>query len=349
MKILLFTDNHFCSYSSILKNKGQKYSVRLENQIKSLNWVEEVAQEEKCDKVVCLGDFFDRENLNSLELTALQEIKWSNIPHVFLVGNHEMGVMDLSINSVSALAKIGKVIDKPQLVNVDSTNIVYLPYIIENERKPFKEYLNNLLIDSNLTQEQQNNKIIVLSHNDICGIKYGFYESKIGFNINEISSYCNLFINGHLHNQQQVNEKILNLGNLTGLNFSEDALKYSHCIAILDTDTLKIDLINNPYALNFTKLEILNENDIKKIPLLDNLILSIKTYQPLVSKIKDTLNNYSNVLTYRINTVPQNIIKNSQKEIKTLLNNDYLDSFIKFIKENIDNSAILEEELSFIK
>ena len=50
---------------------------------------------------------------------------------------------------------------------------------------------------------------------------------------------------------------------MTGQNFSEDGFKYSHCVGILDTNTLDIELINNPYALNFYKIEI-NDEDIAK-------------------------------------------------------------------------------------
>lgn len=37
MRILVFTDNHFCERSSIITKYGPKYSIRLENQLESLN------------------------------------------------------------------------------------------------------------------------------------------------------------------------------------------------------------------------------------------------------------------------------------------------------------------------
>ena len=37
MKVLLFSDNHFCKVGSILNRRGDKYFERLENQIKSIN------------------------------------------------------------------------------------------------------------------------------------------------------------------------------------------------------------------------------------------------------------------------------------------------------------------------
>lgn len=37
MKILIYADNHFCETSSIIRSYGDKYTLRLENQIKSIN------------------------------------------------------------------------------------------------------------------------------------------------------------------------------------------------------------------------------------------------------------------------------------------------------------------------
>ena len=91
MKILVVGDVHFCQYSSILRERGELYSKRLENLLWSLNWVENQAGVLECDKVVYLGDFFDRSDANAEELTALTEVKWSDLPHVCLVGNHELG------------------------------------------------------------------------------------------------------------------------------------------------------------------------------------------------------------------------------------------------------------------
>ena len=75
MKYLVCGDVHWCQYSSILRARGRKYSVRLENLIKSVNWVEDLAAKKGCIGVIYLGDFFDRPDLNSQEISALSEIK----------------------------------------------------------------------------------------------------------------------------------------------------------------------------------------------------------------------------------------------------------------------------------
>lgn len=291
MKILIYTDNHFCSNSSIIRKNGEKYSIRLENQIKSVNWAEQLGIEKNCDMVIHLGDFFDKSELTAQELTALKEIKWNYLPHYFLVGNHEMGSADLQYNSLNALSKIGKIINEPYYMSGFGCRIIFLPYILETNRKPLQYYIDSAIGDSWETQEVKNT--IILSHNDICGLQYGQYISKQGFDVQEIYDSCNLFINGHLHNQTQINDKMLNLGNLTGQNFSEDAFKYSHCVAILDTDTLKIDLINNPYAFNFYKIEINNDNDLSIFnKLISPAIITVSAPVDLIDKLKQYISEH---------------------------------------------------------
>ena len=41
--------------------------------------------------------------LTAKELTALKDIKWNSLRHLFLVGNHEMASADLKFNSLNAL------------------------------------------------------------------------------------------------------------------------------------------------------------------------------------------------------------------------------------------------------
>ena len=44
MRIALATDNHFCEKSSIVQKMGTKYTLRLENQLKSIRWDSELHQ-----------------------------------------------------------------------------------------------------------------------------------------------------------------------------------------------------------------------------------------------------------------------------------------------------------------
>ena len=84
---------------------------------------------------------------------------------------------------------------------------------------------------------------------------------KEGFSIEEIEENCTLFINGHLHNFSTVGNNIVNLGNITGQNFSEDGYAYPHQCMILDTVKREIEYIENPFALYFYKLDFTKYSD----------------------------------------------------------------------------------------
>lgn len=348
-KILIFTDNHFSTNSSIIRSNGEKYSTRLENQIKSLNWVNQLAIEENCDQMICLGDFFDSPNLTSQEVSALKEVKWNNIPKTFLVGNHEMGSNDLIYNSADVLYKIGKVINKPSMTSGYGYELIYLPYILETNRKSLQEYIEQIRKEyySGMWTTQEVKHLIILSHNDLKGIQFGRYESKQGFEIKEIESNCDLFINGHLHNQTPITKKIFNLGNLTGQNFSEDGFKYSHSALILDTDNLETKIINNPYAFYFYKIEVNNIEELKEqITKLDKnySIGSIKISQKYIKEAKELCNEHFK--EYRLMIIPEiNIDKEETNELTQI---DHIEQFKNYLLQKIGVNEILNEELGLL-
>ena len=348
MRVLIYTDNHFSVNSSIIRSRGKKYSTRLENQIESINWVEKLAEEKNCDQIIQLGDFFDRADLGSEEISALKEIRWSKLPHIFLVGNHELGSNNLEFNSLNVLAKIGKVIDKPTIDCGFGYELFYLPYILESNRKPLETIINETSQKyyMNIMVTQEVKKRIILSHNDISGIRYGQFESKQGFNIKEIEDNCSLFINGHLHNQTQVSKKILNLGNLTGQNFTEDGFKYSHSVGILDTDTLEIELINNPYAFYFYKIDSY-EDLVKNKNKFDNRysIATIKVKTSQVAEARDLCNKLFK--EYRLLTIFDNE-EIKEEGISRLISTDHIEQFKNYCLEKIGNNENIIKELSLL-
>ena len=343
MKILIVGDVHFSTYSSILRKRTEKFSERLENMIKCLNWAEEQADINLCDKIIYLGDFFDKPELNAEELTALQKVHWSNLPHVFIVGNHESPVASLKYNSTNVLKQQGfKIITDISTESFNGINLIYIPYTLEEDRKPIKEYLSELNISDT--------KSIIFSHNDIKGIQYGGYKSKSGFELSDIESNCKFFINGHLHNGEYLNnsKSILNLGNLTGQNFSEDASKYIHKIAILDTDINDIRFIENPYAFNFYKIIISRNEDLIKLHnLKNNSVLSIKCEEALLDSCKNELLNLPNVVEYKIIAFKETFKSDKNEEIK-LNNIDHLKQFNEFILNTLGSFDVVKEELLHI-
>lgn len=335
MRILIFTDLHMCPRASIINKWGTKYPCRLENCIESVNWLERKAEELGCEYIINLGDFFDRPDLTSETITACNEIKWSDIMHYHLVGNHDASNSSLTFNSVNCLSAPNHVIISEPMM-LPYSNICFLPYITECDRKPLKEYF----------PEIPNQSRIILSHNDISGIQLGPVMSKTGFSLEEIEANCSKWINGHLHNGQALTEKVINLGNLTGKDFGENALQHSHNIAILDTKDLSLTYVENPHAYNFYKLQIDHESDIYCLDQLkNNAVLSIKCEQSLVEAVKQKISTLSNIVESRL-IITKNYTESTEATEELDLSVDHLARFIEYCKATIENSTILEEEIT---
>lgn len=347
MKICLYTDVHWSVYSSILRQRDNKYSLRLQNLIDSVNFVQRLAENNKCDRIMCLGDFFDKNTLNAEELDALKEIKWANIPQYFLVGNHEIVSTSDSYSSTQVFTSMGfEVIGSNCLEITDDAVLMYLPYATEENRESLSDCLDRIYChyDYSFIPDRK----IAFSHNDIKGIRYGAFESKEGYSVDEIEENCSLFINGHLHNSGFVNdnETILNLGNLSGMNFSEDGFKYDHYACILDTETLKLEFFTNPFSIYFYKLDI---NSVKDLTLFTKLrnksIVSIRVTEELLSQVKQIIKDSNNIIASKITIFSTKV---SSKEESNTFNVNYLDKLQSFCLEKIGNYDVLKQELSIL-
>ena len=203
------------------------------------------------------------------------------------------------------------------------------------------EYLNQITkyIDDNLEEDNT----IIFSHNDIAGIQMGKFVSAHGFNIEDIKNSCKLFINGHLHNGTKICDGVINIGNLTGLNFGEDALNYEHNIFILDTDTLQIEAYENPYAFNFYKLDLTKKKSELNF-FKPNSVVMIKCWEKDSDYYNEYLSNIPNIIKYRV------LIEYARQEEtdteEQLLTIDHLKKFKEYVLENIGSDDIVKEELA---
>lgn len=339
MKILVYSDNHFCQYSSILRSRGKKFSKRLENGIQSVNFVESEANRLGCQQIVCCGDFFDKPVLNAEELSALNEITWANLPHIFLVGNHELGNNDLSFNSVNALSKFGfTIVNAPSVQVVGDAELCYLPYQLDSSDHTINDYFppNSL------------QKRIVFSHNDIAGVQMGKFKSTSGFDTKDIENSCDYFINGHIHNSAWISTNILDIGNLTGMNFSEDAFKYMHLYAVVDTDRLTVEVYNNPYAIRFGHIDESNIDRFWKLKddadtIVQNLVLSIKVVRDDVERVREYANGLG-LLTYKIIGIASN--NGDTAVVSEIEHVDHIQQFINYFVERYGSDPLIDDELS---
>lgn len=306
-----------------------------------MNWVMDQANKYNCEMVICAGDFFDRSNITQSEITALQEIHWlNNIPQYFLVGNHESNELDLQYSSTKALEATNRfIISTPQNIIVDNAQVHFIPYITESYRQPIKDYLVN--IDSSKKQ-------IIISHNDIAGINYGPVISTVGFAVDEIEANCDLYLNGHIHNSSWITKKILNLGSFSGHNFTNDSAEYKYGIWILDTNTLKLEFVENPYAFNFYKVEINTTADFDKLRnLKNNAVVSIKCKDTLISELRSLLPTLSNIIESRVVITRDALTGETKADITDLTVDQYV-KFAECCREKLAASDILEAELAEI-
>jgi DNA repair exonuclease SbcCD nuclease subunit len=330
-----------CPQASIINKWGTKYPKRLENCIETVNWLERKAEELGCDYIISLGDFFDKPDLTSETITACQDIQWSWLQHYHIVGNHDASSSSLLFNSVNCLSNDNhRIIAEPEMLVAQDCDICFLPYVTEYDRKPLAEYFPARSVNMNPHR-------IILSHNDISGIQLGPVMTKTGFSIEEIEANCDIWINGHLHNGQALTPKVINLGNTTGKDFGENAFIYSHNIAVLDTSTMSLEYIENPYAYNFYKVDINTEADLAILESLKpNAAVSVKCPQSLVETVKKKIEETSNIIESRVILVRQYEEVSETTELNLTV--DHLARFIECCKSTIENSTILEEELSEI-
>lgn len=337
-KYVIYTDCHFSQYSSIIRSRGQKYSTRLHNLINSISWAEHLADEENCDEVFCLGDFFDRPDLNREELTALQDVYFCDKPHTFLTGNHDANISSLDFSSVQVFksmnAKVITTIEKEEIT--DKVDFYYIPYLTSDKLKPLREIVSG------------SKKKVIFSHNDIAGIQYGRYTSQNGFYVNDILDNCTLFLNGHLHNGCVIEDKLILIGNLTGQNFNEDATRYEHYAYILtinDDGSIVLDPRVNPYAFNFYKLYINTKQDITLLDSLkDNAVVSIFCNNHIIEKVNTLIKNNSNITAYRLVAMYNNMAQT--EEVVDFKVEDHLQQFINYVQTKIQPSEILSDELA---
>ena len=339
-KYLIYTDVHWSTYSSIVRRRGKKYSTRLHNLINSMNWVESLAVELGCTGEICCGDFFDRSDLNAEELTALQDVKWNSLPKKFIVGNHESGVNNLVYSSTKALENMNvQIISTPQTISInDYVECTFIPYFTPDNIKPISTYLSN-----------SSKKKVVFAHADLAGLQYGRFQSQSGFNIQEIVDTCSLFINGHLHNEQVIDNKIVLVGNLTGANFNEDAFTYEHlayCLTIEDDGRLILESYVNPYAFNFYKIRIEHDYDLKQLDnLKSNAVVSIVCADTLCDLVNNEIKSIENIIESRLllTHAESNAVDLDSFNFKS---NDHIKQFIDFVQRTLEPSAALSDELA---
>lgn len=292
-KLGVYADAHFSLNSSVVLGNKNSLSGRLYYLIESFEWMYNLFRESKVDAIIDLGDLADSYNLRAEEITAISKALSYNqdIPEIHILGNHERLSETGEINSVEFLENIPnhRLIKKVTQEDLFGTEVTYIPYGI---------YEDGFLDEYDKTK-------LAFSHIDIFGADTGGWILKSGLSPQYLETRFGIVINGHIHNGSWVTDRILNLGALSGQNFSSKIINWKPSVLVFDTDNLtSAHLYENPYSLNFYTLNIKTIRDL--INFSKNLegernVVQVRVPLSLVPEVRDYIDKDKSILSSRIN------------------------------------------------
>jgi hypothetical protein len=240
MKVLLITDQHFGVRNDnqhFINHYRKYYSKVVIPFIKAYGITE----------IIDLGDTFDkRKSVNFMSLEAAKEMWFDPIKDIgckmtALVGNHDIYYKNtLRINAPNEL--LGDydidVIDEPTTRNYDGTDILFLPWICDENR------------DDTFRSITKSTAPVCMGHLELNGFEaHPGHVMNMGMDINPFDKFQRVF-SGHYH-MKSTKGNISYLGNPYQLYWNDYGCKRG--FHVFDTETLKTTFYRNPYNM-FYKL-----------------------------------------------------------------------------------------------
>ena len=240
MKVLLITDQHFGVRNDnqhFINHYRKYYSKVVIPFIKAYGITE----------IIDLGDTFDkRKSVNFMSLEAAKEMWFDPIKDIgckmtTLVGNHDIYYKNtLRINAPNEL--LGDydidVIDEPTTRNYDGTDILFLPWICDENR------------DDTFRSITKSTAPVCMGHLELNGFEaHPGHVMNMGMDINPFDKFQRVF-SGHYH-MKSTKGNISYLGNPYQLYWNDYGCKRG--FHVFDTETLKTTFYRNPYDM-FYKL-----------------------------------------------------------------------------------------------
>lgn len=337
MKIFMYSDLHISRTSSImpLTSSINKYTYR-QNMILELGkYLENIIDEQKPDLIINLGDTFDNHTITSYDIDIASKFfecfRMFNIPHIVLVGNHEM--INQDFNAIEILNNINNitVISEPSTVNTDiilSTKLSLQQPNVKLAFLPYCDYRDILEFPDG---------DFLFSHQDIQGSCIrGDFKLPNGIDQNDLSKY-KLVFNGHIH-KSSIMKNIINVGSISTHSFSDDQENVPKCY-IFDTNTLDLTTYKPTCCPLFRKVEI-KKNISELYAFMDQLdknykyILHIICPFELKDEIKSFIEQNEFVINSRISiigSIKEVKEENKNNTINLSSNIDILQNFKDFL------------------
>ena len=337
MKIFMYSDLHISRTSSImpLTSSINKYTYR-QNMILELGkYLENIIDEQKPDLIINLGDTFDNHTITSYDIDIASKFfecfRMFNIPHIVLVGNHEM--INQDFNAIEILNNINNitVISEPSTVNTDIILLTKLSLQQPNVKLAFLPYCDY----RDILEFPEGD--FLFSHQDIQGsCVRGDFKLPNGIDQNDLSKY-KLVFNGHIH-KSSIMKNIINVGSISTHSFSDDQENVPKCY-IFDTNTLDLTTYKPTCCPLFRKVEI-KKNISELYAFMDQLdknykyILHIICPFELKDEIKSFIEQNEFVINSRISiigSIKEVKEENKNNTINLSSNIDILQNFKDFL------------------
>ena len=315
-EVLIFSDLH--SYCHKRKNE------RLEDCLKIIDWVFDVAEERGIKNILFGGDLYhDRQKIEVYTYqrtfeTLEKRLKSKKFQIYLLLGNHDLWWNDkTSISSVIPLSSLPgiKIIANPERINIEGSNWDFIPFTLnpvdaleQLKKLPGNaEYaLGHIAIDSAVLHGTQYSDVSVEHDGDMVIVGVSLF-----------SHYKHTFL-GHYHAEQRVNDTVEYIGSPLQLSFGE-AFQEKHIIAF-DGKTGKKDYIINKFSPVHL---VLKEEDLEKHDLKNNFV-KIKvdiSATDLISLRKKLLDN-NDLGSLEIKQEKKHIEEHVIKDAKAILYKD---------------------------
>ena len=337
MRIFMYSDLHISRTSSImpLTSSINKYTYR-QNMILELGkYLENIIDEQKPDLIINLGDTFDNHTITSYDIDIASKFfecfRMFNIPHIVLVGNHEM--INQDFNAIEILNNINNitVISEPSTVNTDIILLTKLSLQQPNVKLAFLPYCDY----RDILEFPEGD--FLFSHQDIQGsCVRGDFKLPNGIDQNDLSKY-KLVFNGHIH-KSSIMKNIINVGSISTHSFSDDQENVPKCY-IFDTNTLDLTTYKPTCCPLFRKVEI-KKNISELYAFMDQLdknykyILHIICPFELKDEIKSFIEQNEFVINSRISiigSIKEVKEENKNNTINLSSNIDILQNFKDFL------------------
>lgn len=320
MKILIYSDIHISKSSSILPltSEDSKYSYRQQMIINTGKYLADLADKYKPDLIINLGDTFDQHTVTSYDIDTASEFfkcfRMLNIPHLVIVGNHEM--VNHSFNAIQLLSNITNitVISEPCTISVNNIMSMYAKQSDDNKsdvKLAFIPYCNH----NDILEFPEGN--FLFSHLDIQGASIrGDITLADGVSTELLRQKYQLVFNGHIHKPSLLGN-VVNVGSTTTHSFADDNETMPQCY-IFDTETLDLQTFKPTVCPLFRKLEITDfvelNQQISKLDTSYKYIINCVCPFEIKEEVKTYLEQNSNVINFRLTVKVDNNIKTSNKE-----------------------------------